>query len=220
MKTALKYLIRGESYREDLKSPVAFFNIGPSSGSSLKYLHSQCYAMPETNGLLTHAYKLAYESNATCLTCKIASEVTVEDHLGQIINYEDLTVWEDEFNRIIVPHAPFRTMGTRIIPKPHIDYLGNASLDYLKSLAKALTIADYLMNAAIPKSRTPQPDRTIPFRQASVVGQDFHMFIDIYPPFPMLAAESSEFLGLSPLQPHRIVERMLSVDISEIEKGV
>jgi galactose-1-phosphate uridylyltransferase len=147
----------------------------------------------------------------------MASKDTVEDHLGQIIKYDDLTIWEDEFNRIIIPYAPFRTMGTRIIPKPHINYLGNATEDYLRSLAKALTISDFLMNAAMPKNRTPQPDRTIPFRQASVVGQDFHMFIDLYPPFPILAAESAEFLGLSPFHPHQIVQRMRAVDISDIE---
>jgi uncharacterized protein (DUF2132 family) len=220
MKASLHHLLEGDSYRNDLKAPISFFNIGPSSGSSLKYLHSQSYAVPQTEGTLSYAYTRAFRSNSECLTCKIANEKVVHDHLGQEIDYERLTVWEDDFNRVIVPYAPFRTMGTRIIPKPHLSYIGEASDEYLQSLGKALTAADYLMNASIPSNRTPQPDRTIPFRQTPHVNQDFHMFIDIYPPFPILAAESADFLGLSPWSPWRIVERMRNVDLSVIEESL
>jgi len=216
MRTSLRYLMEGKGYRTDLKTPLVFFNIGPSSGASLRYIHGQSYAIPRAEGLNSYAYQKAFESNVSCLTCKIATQDEVTDHLGQVINYEELTVWEDENVRVIYPYAPLRTMGTRIIPKVHVDYLGSVSDSLLMSLATALSVADYLMNAAVPATRRVRMDRTIPFRQTTSIGKDFHMFIDLLPPFPLVAAETVDFLGMTPFRPTSVAERMKRIPVDHL----
>ena len=218
MRRSIQYLTSGQSYRDDLRTPVCFFNIGPGSGASIRYLHSQTYILPAYGGTISYAFQQAFNQNDDCLACRMANQKVVTDHLGQVIDYHQLTIWEDDHIRVIVPYAPLRTMATRILPKGHIAHLGQADDEQLTSIAKGLSIADYLMNAATPSGRTVRLDRSIPFRQAARIDANFHLFIDLLPPFPFVAAEVTDFLGMTPYRPDEIATRMNQVDERRVEQ--
>ena len=224
MRTSLKHLVEDREQYGNFNTPLIFFNIGPSSGASIRYLHGQSYVVPEAYGLNTYcfrkAFETAFENQGSCLTCKIANRTVVSDHLGQDINYQSLTIWEDEYVKLIYPYAPLRTFGPRLIPKSHVDYLGNCDDNLLKSIAKGLSIADVVMNEAVPSGRKPIVDRTVTFRQTSKFGRDFHLFIDILPPFPFVAAETADYLGLSPYYPTDVAELMRQVHIQYLASTI
>lgn len=213
MRATLAYLLEGNTYRSDLFAPLAFFNVGPNSGSSIKYLHSQTYAMPYLSGINSYSFQKTFDQNKTCTACSIISKRTIMDHLRQEINYHDLIFWEDENVIILYPYAPFRSMATRIIPKKHVSYIGKATDEMLKSIGLALKITDYLMNVCSPLSN-PLIDRTIAFRQTTDVRKDFHMIIDVLPPFPTLAAESVDFLGMTPYDPFKMANKMKNINLN------
>jgi len=116
VKCAIQDLINNQ-----FQSTLIFFNIGPSSGASLRQLHAQSYVIPRNSGLLSGNFQQAFESSmaklSKCLLCKFVKEDQVVDHLGQDLNILSRTVWEDTNWRVIVPHAPMRALAIRIIPK-------------------------------------------------------------------------------------------------------
>lgn len=216
LRTAIRYLIEDYRGREDLQTPMIFFNIGPSSGASLKHLHAQSYVTTTSSGLITYTFNQAYNANNHCLACRMAKKQAIRDHIGQELQVGDLTIWEDSNIRLIVPHAPIRPLGLRILIKPHIAWIGEATDDVLRSLALALSYGHKVIIMGKPPSWPTKRDRTIAFRQTEKVGKDFHMFVDILPSIPLGGAEVIDSLSVTSLDPPRLAKRMRRILNEEI----
>lgn len=194
------------------QSSLIFFNIGPSSGASLRQLHAQTYIIPHNSGMLTANFQQAYESASTklggCLVCKIAIEENCNDHVGQNLEVSQRIVWEDENWRVLVPYAPMRALAIRIIPKAHKNWFGKLNRPEIRSLAVILKMADNLINIATPSKWPPLTDRTIVFRQGITIEQDFHFFIDMLPSIPFGGSELVDSLSITSLDPDKSAEIM------------
>jgi galactose-1-phosphate uridylyltransferase len=200
-----------KSYRDDLRTPMTFFNIGPSSGASLKMLHAQTYVTPYAAGLLTYTFNEAFRAMEHCITCKIANEGTITDPLEQTIDLSELIIWEDEYTRLHVPFAPIRPLSVRIQIKRHASHLGQLTDKELYSLGKALALGHKVILHSSPPNWPIKQDRTLAFRQTRDRDDDFHMFIDILPTIPLGGAEVIDSLSVTSIDPYRIAQRMKSV---------
>lgn len=207
LKISIKELI-DDKYR----SSLIFFNIGPTSGASLRQLHAQSYVIPHNSGMLSANFQQAYNSSSEilgkCLVCEIASKENIKDHVGQNLEISKRIVWEDENWRVMVPYAPMRALAIRIIPKKHKNWFGKLNETELHSLAEILKIADNLINIATPSKWPAFTDRTIVFRQAINVDREFHLFIDMLPSIPFGGSELVDSLSITSLDPEKSAEIM------------
>ncbi|MCE7736780.1 MAG: hypothetical protein GPJ54_17995 [Candidatus Heimdallarchaeota archaeon] len=194
------------------QSSLIFFNIGPTSGASLRQLHAQTYIIPHNSGMLSanfqHAYESASQKLGECLVCKIANEENCIDHVGQNLETSGRIVWEDANWRVMVPYAPIRALAIRIIPKTHKNWFGKLNEIEIRSLAGILKMADNLINIATPSKWPALIDRTIVFRQGITIEQDFHFFIDVLPSIPFGGSELVDSLSITSLDPDKSAEIM------------
>ncbi|MFV2013823.1 MAG: hypothetical protein ACC656_00200 [Candidatus Heimdallarchaeota archaeon] len=208
---SLKIAISGLTNNK-FQSSLIFFNIGPTSGASLRQLHAQTYIIPHNSGLFSanfqHAFKSASKILKKCLVCKIATEENCSDHLDQNLETHNRIVWEDKNWRVLVPYAPIRALAIRIIPKKHKNWFGKLDETEINTLAEILKIADNLINIATPSKWPKFTDRTIVFRQGITIERDFHFFIDMLPSIPFGGSELVDSLSITSLDPERTAEIM------------
>ncbi len=207
LKNAIERLIENQ-----FQSSLIFFNIGPSSGASLRQLHAQSYVIPRNSGLLSGNFQQAYDSAiaklSECLVCKFSAEDKIVDHLGQELNVKHRTIWEDKNWKVIVPNAPMRALAIRIFPKQHYNWFGKLNKEEITILAQILSMADKLINIATPSKWPSFTDRTVVFRQSITINKDFHFFIDMLPSIPFGGSELVDSLSITSLDPDRSAEIM------------
>ncbi|OLS19837.1 MAG: hypothetical protein HeimC2_39580 [Candidatus Heimdallarchaeota archaeon LC_2] len=217
LKNSLQSIINSQFH-----SSLIFFNIGPSSGASLRQLHAQSYVIPRNSGLLSGNFQQAYDSArdslSECLVCKLATLDKIVDHLKQELNLTNRIVWEDKNWRVIVPNAPMRALAIRIIPKIHKNWFGKLDQEEIEKLAWILHLADNLINIATPSKWPPLIDRTVVFRQSITVERDFHFFIDVLPSIPFGGSEMVDSLSITSLDPDKTAEIMKEFLIQNPDK--
>jgi len=208
IQTALRSLIIDKSNRKDLVVPVVFFNVGPSSGASLKQLHGQAYAVNSANGLLTYAFMKSFAQNNDCLTCRLSRENRLIDHIEQELDQTDRIIWEDQYVRLLSPYAPIRPFSLRILPKNHRNWLGESTKEEIHSISYALYLAHNLIISVSPSGWPLLTDRTIVFRQSSSIDYDYHYFVDILPCLPLGGSELIDSLSITSIDPDRLAASM------------
>ncbi len=208
LQTALINLLTDKSTSDILKTSIIFFNIGVSSGASLRQLHAQSYVMNSLNGMISEAFYRAYDPD-NCLQCRLANNNgIIVDHLGQQINIDDLIIWEDNNVRLIHPFAPIRPFSLRILIKKHVPWFGNLDDKQLLSISKAMHYTFVVLKAILPASWDRILDRSIAFRQSLRIDMDYHMLIDLMSTIPMGAAEIVDSLSITAFKPETYALKM------------
>lgn len=190
---------------------IIFFNVGLSSGASLRQLHAQAYLLNNVHGQISSAFFKAYASHEACFTCKMANSYgQIKDHLGQEIDIDRLIIWEDTHMRLIHPYAEMRPFSLRILPKGHFAWVGEFSTKgaIINSLAKALHLAHITGTESYDFRWHSKLDHSISFRQSKTVNDDFHMIIDILSTIPLGGAELVDSLSITSLDPELVARRM------------
>lgn len=216
-KTALSNLL--QQFKE-FETSLIFFNIGPNSGASLRQLHCQSYLLPHNSGLISYSCGQAYNSAKaelkSCLICSMAHEDCCKDHLGQEHDLQTRTIWQDDNCRVLVPFAPIRALSMRVLLKRHVSGFTRSNPNELKSLGKALSIANEAIKVGTPSKWPVNLDRAVAFRQANSYTSDFHYFIDVIPAIPFGGSELVDSLSITTLLPEKtaeIIKRKMSAEM-------
>ncbi|MHA2250605.1 MAG: hypothetical protein ACXAD7_09585 [Candidatus Kariarchaeaceae archaeon] len=211
LQTAVKYFLTSEKFSHRFSSSLIFFNIGPSSGASLRHLHAQTYILPFNSGLVSYAFNRSFKQYTDCFICKMANSDHLLDKLNQELRIKDRTLWEDDHVRLIVPHAPIRAMSLRILLKNHISWIGEFTKEITSSVAYALSLAHNTIQQTDVLGKRLKSDRTVGFRQSVDLGSDFHMFIDLLPAIPFGGAEIIDSLSILTFTPERLAIHLRKV---------
>ncbi len=205
--TTLKY------FKSKYNSSIVFFNVGRTSGASIRQLHAQAYLTNSIHGSLSYSYYQSYDmykKDNRCLTCDLANKNTVVDKLEQKIDLEKLILWEDDYIRLVHPFAPIRPLSLRIIPKRHVNSLIMLNDREIKSLSRAMIIAHTAVSE-YPINWRRKKDHSIAVRQSINYDVDFHMIIDILSTIPMGGSEIVDFVSISSFDPMEVARIMREI---------
>lgn len=195
---------------------VHFYNIGPSSGASIPHLHSQTLMQfgKKGHGWKFESFLKAYKFHkkktsdpSYCLACNHSKSLEI-DHLGQKMFLNERKIWEDDYWMIFLAFAPEKDSQLRLIPKRHVSILWQLKREEIRSLAKALLVANKILSRYIHnkgKELFLRQDRNLVFRQ---YFSQFHMLIDIIPIQQVGGGEILDDYKLSHIFPEMIAQEM------------
>ncbi|MHA1214412.1 MAG: hypothetical protein ACTSPG_03905 [Candidatus Hodarchaeales archaeon] len=200
-----------------------FCNIGAEAGASIPHLHSQTLIFTDHKGLGWKDYsfmqsysrnKVRSEDKNYCLGC-LHSTYIENDFLSQKLNIEKRLIWENEHFMVLTAYAPEHDAQIRIIPKQHRTSIWTLTEDEIHSMAKALSIANYVLSAFISqygKKFFLSSDRNILFRQKHPeTGIDIHLLVDIIPIQRVGGAERLDDYKISQIMPEEIARKMKEI---------
>lgn len=214
LQTVMNSLIRSKNSQGiEYRTNIVFLNIGPTSGASLRQLHTQAYALEKLQGSISETFQRAFEQyqtlNDNCLTCKLSNERgVIADHLDQQINVDRLILWEDDYVRLVHPYAPIRPISLRLYIKRHISWIGELNHHELHSIAKSFTKSYQILKNILPPGWSRGMDRSIAFRQSLDIDDDYHLFIDLLSTIPMGAAEIVDYMSVTSFVPDLYADKM------------
>ncbi len=204
MKNAIIGILEDSKDKFDV---LNFLNVGPKSGSSVKFLHSQTYIFqqkPRTRGHFRNAFYQAFNQNPKCVACTIVDQRKIETIYGESVNYETLILNETSNFISYFAYCPLRLGQIRIIPKHHLKNVTEISNEMFLELGLLIEESDLTIHNFGMKLGFRLKDRSIVFRESYSENQDFHLLVDVLPFWPLGSVELLDSINSYSITPEHI----------------